>query len=223
MRYQKERAYRFVFSIILYIYPFLLDAENVHMKHNLLTLVEKSSYLLNKSIDDLSFPLSKLDKKIISDMKYSILPAQLIKANAAWSDAVGMAANQWGINKRIFLFSPYGSDKSIQIIINPTYQPLHDKNNFYHEWEGCFSIPLTVGHVKRFKEINVTYQDARGKLHSKRLKGYPARVWQHETDHLNGLLYDNPKIAICSEKRTFLTRTEAENFYDMMEKQKQLS
>lgn len=184
----------------------------------LLDFASNRSAILHKVIGPLIFPLSKEDKKQIRDMKYSILPPQLRKKNAAWSDSVGMAANQWGLNKRIFLFAPEGTAKGIEVVINPDYAPVLDSKTDY-EWEGCFSLPLTLGYVQRYTKIRVHYQNEEGRRITKIIKGYPARVWQHETDHLNGLLYDDAKIRICSEKKVFLTKKAAEAFYETKDKE----
>ncbi|MBA3535001.1 MAG: peptide deformylase [Tatlockia sp.] len=184
----------------------------------LLDFASSRAAILHRVIKPLMYPLSKDDRKLIRDMKYSILPPQLSKQNAAWSDSVGMAANQWGLEKRIFLFAPEGTSKGIEVVINPAYVPVLDSETDY-EWEGCFSLPLTLGYVQRYTKIRINYQNEEGKFITKILKGYPARVWQHETDHLDGLLYDNAKARICLEKMVFLTQQAAELFYDAKDKE----
>jgi peptide deformylase len=57
------------------------------------------------------------------------------------------------------------------------------------DWEGCLSIPDIRGRVPRAKEIVVKALDRRGKPFEVKLKNYPARVVQHETDHLDGVLF----------------------------------
>ncbi|STX52498.1 polypeptide deformylase [Legionella busanensis] len=189
-----------------------------------LNFVSSTSPILHKVIKPVTFPLTNSDKALIKVMKYSILPAQLQKRKAAWSDSVGMAANQWGIDKRIFLFSPKGSDKEIEVIINPDYIPVPTTNNkaikTEYEWEGCFSLPFKVGYVKRYLAIKAIYQNEQGKIITKYLSGYPARVWQHETDHLNGKLYNDNSLNIYLEEKVFSTKELAEAFYNAMEEEK---
>jgi peptide deformylase len=55
--------------------------------------------------------------------------------------------------------------------------------------EGCLSIPGYVGEVERHEEIRVRAQDRHGKKIKLRLQGWTARIFQHEIDHLNGVLY----------------------------------
>jgi peptide deformylase len=56
-------------------------------------------------------------------------------------------------------------------------------------WEGCLSVPGLRGYVERPQHVRVTYQDLKGKPHVLELKGFPATVFQHEFDHLDGVLY----------------------------------
>ena len=88
-------------------------------KPRILTLVDFHHPILRHPTEPVHFPLSDADKQLIRDMKYSIQPEQLKKANAPWDSAGGMAANQWGANKRIFLFCP-DNDTDIKVIINPS-------------------------------------------------------------------------------------------------------
>ncbi len=56
-------------------------------------------------------------------------------------------------------------------------------------WEGCLSVPGLRGYVERPQYVRVTYQDLRGTKHVLELKGFLATVFQHEFDHLDGVLY----------------------------------
>ena len=181
-----------------------------------LKLVDYHHPLLRQIIEPVQFPLSKKDKQLINDMKHAIQKEHLKE------DAVGMAANQWGINKRIFLFCPEDTADGLEIIINPSYKPLSDTTMGSPlqdlTWECCFSIPLATGHVKRYTHIQVIYQNPEGKTIVRELKGLPARIWQHENDHLNGLLYDDLKAGKCTDKREFTTDSELDNFFKNLRK-----
>lgn len=181
-------------------------------KVNLLKLADYHHDCLRKAPERVSFPLSKEDRQIIKDMKYSIQPAQLKEAGAPWEAAVGMAANQWGINKQIFVYCPEGDTiNGLLVIINPSYEPLDSEEE--DEWEGCFSVPLATGNIRRYKKIRVHYQNEKGEKLTRELSGWYARVWQHENDHLNGFLYDDPRLNRCLIKKQFSTREEVESFY----------
>lgn len=188
---------------------------------HILKLLDYSHPLLRQVMEPVSFPLSEEDQQVIHNMKYSIQTEQLRKANAPWDSAAGMAANQWGINKRIFLFCPEGDAvNNLQVIINPSYAPIVDKNTHKadedYAWEGCFSVPLATGKVKRYIHIQITYQNEMGEIIHQELSGWPARVWQHETDHLNGFLYDDSHAGKCIEKHQFASREEIDAFYKKM-------
>ena len=182
----------------------------------LLELVDCNHPSLNKSTQWVTFPLSEKNQQLIDDMMFSIQPEQLKQANAPWSQAAGMAANQWGSNRKIFVYCP-DDGHNYDVVINPMYE-VHEHSIKELGWEGCFSVPLTLGYVDRFTHIVATYQNEQGVLITKELKDWPARVFQHETDHLNGILFKDPQdskhsnIHKCSEIKTFSSEDEATNF-----------
>ena len=192
---------------------------NQPAKPRILTLVDFHHPILRQVTETVNFPLNSMDKQLIQDMKYSIQPEQLKTANAPWDSAAGMAANQWGTNKRIFLFCP-DADTKIEVMINPSYEPLIGTTAHSPAedlcWEGCFSVPLATGNVKRYIDIRAKYQDEEGKIIIRELSGRHARVFQHETDHLNGFLYYELSPDKCIDKRTFDSREAVDEFYDTM-------
>lgn len=187
-------------------------------KPKLLKLADYNDPILRKKTAPVSFPLTEEDKQTIADMIHSIQPKNLIAANAPWEDPVGMAANQWGIDKSIFLNCPSGDTvHGIEVVINPSYEAKPTlaiiAPSEQCDWEGCFSVPLATGNIKRSTKIKVKYQNLDGTVIEKVLNGYKARVFQHETDHLDGFLYDDPRTGKCIDKRVFKTRDEVEEFY----------
>ncbi len=172
----------------------------------LLKLVPYEDPILHQKTIPITFPLEMEDILLIENMRYSILPKQLKKAKAPWDAAVGMAANQWGVGKSIFIYCPDADAANAKIIINPSYTPIGDEK--ITDKEGCFSVPFAMGTVTRYKHIAVTYQDEQGKIIEENLSDWPAVVWQHENDHLNGYLYDNCELSICSHKVTFNSEEE---------------
>lgn len=73
------------------------------------------------------------------------------------------------------------------VIINPHYEPIGtDTRSFY---EGCLSVPGFQAVRKRWLNVKATWQDESGGKHEENLHGWPARIFQHETDHLSGQLY----------------------------------
>lgn len=82
-------------------------------------------------------------------------------------------------------------------IINPHYEPLGSETRSFYE--GCLSVPGFQAVRRRWLDVSATWQDENGVEHSERLHGWPARIFQHETDHLSGELYiDNAEIRSLS-------------------------
>ena len=103
---------------------------------------------------------------------------------------VGLAAPQIHEGVRLFvalLDEEPGPDSDAVAIINPEIVPQGTATQ--EGWEGCLSIPDIRGMVSRFTDIVVNALDRDGKPIELRLKDFAARVAQHETDHLDGLLF----------------------------------
>jgi peptide deformylase len=103
---------------------------------------------------------------------------------------VGLAAPQVHEGVRLFVavLDDDADSKSEAIaIINPEIIP--NASDKREGWEGCLSIPDIRGMVPRFTDITVVALDRDGKKIELKLKDFPARVVQHETDHLDGVLF----------------------------------
>lgn len=94
--------------------------------------------------------------------------------------------------------------RELYVIANP--QIVWTSNSLVDGIEGCLSIPGYVGEVERHEEIRVRAQDRHGKKIKLRLSGWSARIFQHEIDHLNGVLY----IDRLTEPENFWTEAEFE-------------
>ena len=110
------------------------------------------------------------------------------------ANGAGIAANQVGIPHRIFVIEigdnpryPYKPKVPLTVVINPTIEFLSDKT--FTSNEGCLSVPQMRGEVDRHLEIKVTYYDRSGAFKEQRIQGYSACTWQHEYDHLDGILF----------------------------------
>lgn len=108
---------------------------------------------------------------------------------------VGIAAPQVGIGRNIFLFSRIDKSGSpIEVVINPKIVA-HSEKTICFERDGCLSIPGISGNSLRYEWIEVEYYDETGKLHKERLSGnsrksdYTGIIFQHEYDHLQGILF----------------------------------
>jgi peptide deformylase len=187
------------------------------IKPRLLKLVDYNHPVLRQKTQKILFPLSEEDQQLIADMKYSIHSEQLIKAGAPWDAAVGMAANQWGYAKSIMVYCPDGDTvNGLSVVINPSYTPLANPKTGMPckelVWEGCFSIPLATGNIDRYTNIIASFQNESGDTIKQELSGWPARVFQHETDHLYGILYDDEKAGKYVEVCRFATKDEIITF-----------
>mmetsp|Transcript_26420 Transcript_26420/g.50187 ORF Transcript_26420/g.50187 Transcript_26420/m.50187 type:complete len:257 (+) Transcript_26420:146-916(+) len=103
---------------------------------------------------------------------------------------VGLAAPQVGINKKLMVYNESGDPKKWMqevIMVNPKiveYSQATDVEN-----EGCLSFPDMRGDVERSKWIKVEALNLKGKKIKKKFNGWEARIFQHEWDHLDGVVY----------------------------------
>ena len=101
---------------------------------------------------------------------------------------VGLAAPQIGYNYRAFVMdAKAATDKSgYKLVINP--EILTDSRWKYGR-EGCLSFPEYLITIKRARRITVQYRDENWTLHEEELEDFEAVIFQHELDHLNGILF----------------------------------
>jgi peptide deformylase len=107
------------------------------------------------------------------------------------ADGVGLAAPQVGLPQRLFVVELPEDEENNQprqtyILFNPEIVKARGEQIGY---EGCLSIPGYVGEVARHDQIAVKALDEKGKPIRLKVEGYLARVFQHEIDHLDGVLY----------------------------------
>jgi peptide deformylase len=97
---------------------------------------------------------------------------------------IGLAAPQVGISKRIFV-SDVGEEHELYVFVNPVLSDLEGEETSV---EGCLSIPGRIGDVKRALNCVLAGLDRHGKKVRVEAAGLLARCFQHEVDHLNGIL-----------------------------------
>lgn len=114
-------------------------------------------------------------------------------------DGVGLAAPQVGVSRRMFSFDPNSDSEEEHpiVVINPEIKSYSGEISGE---EGCISIPDIFADVTRHKDISVSYQDIDGNTVESELSGYAAIVFQHEFDHLNGVLFTD-KISNLAKLR----------------------
>ena len=115
---------------------------------------------------------------------------------------IGLAAPQVHQERRLFVAGVDGPNSTMQpvVMINPEIEVIDDEKE--EDWEGCLSIPDIRGKVLRAKNIRVRFLDRHGRSQQLTATGFPARVIQHETDHLNGVLFVDRMTSF--ESLTFL-------------------
>jgi len=107
------------------------------------------------------------------------------------ANGVGLAAPQVGVAQRLFVAELPEDEETNQpqltvILFNPEIVKGRGEQVGY---EGCLSIPGYVGEVARHEQVVVKGLDEKGKTVRHKVEGYLARVFQHEIDHLDGILY----------------------------------
>jgi peptide deformylase len=107
---------------------------------------------------------------------------------------VGLAANQIASAKRAFVMECRGNKRYPRVASVPLQAYLNARIVKYSKatemgWEGCLSIPGFRGMVPRAKSVTFTAVTADGRKVRRTVKGFEARIVQHEVDHLNGFFY----------------------------------
>ncbi len=95
----------------------------------------------------------------------------------------GLSANQLGILKRVFVYEDEGETVAC---INPRLVSVSEEKE--QDMEGCLSLPGAVVPVERHTAVELEYTDLRGERKRVQVEGWLARVFQHEIDHLDGVL-----------------------------------
>ncbi len=156
-------------------------------------LDEVDKRLRKKSVD-VKFPLPEEDKKRIQDMMDYLEMSQIPDLCEKYNLRAGMGLSyiQVGINKRIFVIVYEVEEQKFDryIIINPKIKSMSEEKIYVAEGEGCLSINRpTVGIVPRNARVTIEYQDIDGNPQTIRVREELAICFQHEIDHLNGILF----------------------------------
>ena len=164
------------------------------------------------TLKKISEPIEKIglnEKKLIHDLLETMYH----------SKGIGLAAVQVGILKRILVIdvSSKNEKKKPMIFINPVIKNVSKETSVYEE--GCLSIPKVRENVSRKPDITVSYYDENWELKEESYSGYAARIFQHEYDHIEGVLftdYLSPlKRKLIQKKLNNITNGEIEIDYKM--------
>ncbi len=143
------------------------------------------------------FDFRKADKKELAELIKSM------RQTMREANGIGLSANQIGLNMRLFvaqisdkpikrgednkIIMPPQSEMKFYAVFNPEITKFSDKKSEMEE--GCLSVPGFYGVVERPEKITLEGQDKNGRKIKIKAAGMLARVFQHETDHLNGVLF----------------------------------
>ena len=150
---------------------------------------------LRQKAADVTVPLSAEDKKTLKEMREFILNSQDPEIAKKYNlrAGVGLAAPQINISKRMMaVYLPDdGSGKEYDYtLVNPKIISHSVQKAYLPTGEGCLSVDEDIpGLVHRHHRITITATDENDQPVKLRLSGYPAIVFQHEIDHLNGVLF----------------------------------
>ena len=113
--------------------------------------------------------------------------SRILKENMIHYEGVGLSANQIGIGERVFIMVLNMETEETITCFNPRIIKRYDDNVWCEE--GCLSFPDEIINVERPDRIVVKYEDEDGKDHKIKLSGMAARVFLHEFDHLEGIVF----------------------------------
>ena len=131
------------------------------------------------------------------------------------ANGAGLAANQVGETARVAVVEvregnpryPYKPPVPLTVIVNPVIEPLDDEIERINE--GCLSVPNLRGEVPRHVSIRLRYTDRDGAEHEEVRRGLTAGTFQHELDHLDGVLF----VDRVTDPRTLSTWEEFDRFH----------
>lgn len=142
-------------------------------------------------------PALRYDGQLADDELTALVA--LLRRTMHAAPGVGLAAPQVGLPLALAVVEDPGVEAAevarererpplpFRVLVNPAYEPVDDERvGFY---EGCLSVPGYVAVVARPRRVRLTGQDETGAPVDEVLTGWPARIVQHETDHLQGTLY----------------------------------
>lgn len=157
-------------------------------------ILDESNKILHMKSKTVNFPLSDEDKKLINDALDYLEMSQIEKYSKKYDLRAGMGLSfvQLGKLERIFVISEeYDEGKfNRYVVINPKIKSVSEELIFVGEGEGCLSVNREViGIVPRHARITIEAYDENGDLFDIRLREDMSVAFQHEIDHLNGILF----------------------------------
>lgn len=147
-------------------------------------------------IIQLGHPVLRAQAQLVEDIKSPRIQKLIdnLIATVIQANGVGIAAPQVQSSDRLFIVAsrpnpryPNAPEMEPTPMINPKI--LSSSTEVVKGWEGCLSIPGIRGLVPRHQAIEIEYSDRNGKLHKQELTDFVARIFQHELNHLDGIVF----------------------------------
>lgn len=143
-------------------------------------------------------PCLNLNVADMNSNEFAILSRKML-ATLAEQEGVGIAGPQVGLGRRVIAVQRFDKEgEPVEVYVNPCI--VETRGEKVPGPEGCLSVPGRRGEVPRWQDITITYTDP----HSDRMdqpreirediKGFTAVIFQHETDHLDGIIYTDKKL-----------------------------
>jgi peptide deformylase len=134
-----------------------------------------------------------VDEQTLGDRDFRRLIDDLVETMREY-EGVGLAAPQVRVSLRLFVMEVAASERypdiepvPLTVVINPELQSR--ETEFVEDWEGCLSLAGLRGRVPRHPAVHLHGLNRSGEAVDLQLEGFPARIAQHETDHLNGTVF----------------------------------
>ncbi len=157
-------------------------------------IVKEGDPVLRQIAKEVPVPLTEEDKETLKLMMEYVVNSQDEELSDKYSlrPGVGLAAPQIGVSKRMFVVHCYDEDDNLISygLANPKLISHSVEEIHLDDGEGCLSVDREVkGIVPRYARIRLKAYDIGGNEIELKLKGYPAIVFQHELDHLDGIMF----------------------------------
>ena len=157
-------------------------------------ILDESNKILHKKSSNVTFPLDEETKKLIDDSLTYLEMSQIEEYSEKYDLRPGMGLSfvQIGILKRIFVVSEEIEEGKFNryVVINPRVKSMSEELIYVGEGEGCLSVNREVeGIGPRHARITVEAYDENGDLYDIRVREDVAVAFQHELDHLDGILF----------------------------------
>ncbi|PMB20454.1 peptide deformylase, partial [Fischerella thermalis CCMEE 5319] len=150
----------------------------------LLPIIQLGNSILRQKATEVEDIQDKTIQKLIDDLMATVTEA----------NGVGIAAPQVAQSYRVMIVAsrpnpryPHAPHMEPTAMINPRI--IAHSSTMIKDWEGCLSIPGIRGLVPRYEAIEVEYTDRNGKIQRQLLTNFVARIFQHEYDHFDGIVF----------------------------------